>query len=280
MNSFFTLAEEPFLVGESNLHKFLNRPRRLDWGLLFLCRQGKATISTEIISYEIQTNFKVTLLPGTIFTVHEASDDFKVSFLAFSDTLFGEANFRLQPAFFRFMRENPVYHMPDEKVAIMLGLFPFLDSVYQDRNNQFRYEIVRNQLQCILWDTYDKIQRYFDNIKGSTSYHKHEIFKKFISLIRTHYKEEREVAFYADRLCITPRYLSFISRQVTRTKSAKDLINNHIILEIKVLLESIQLPVQEIAHRLNFPDQSYLGRYFKRYTGQSPSQYRTLAKSP
>ncbi|MCD8179304.1 MAG: helix-turn-helix domain-containing protein [Tannerellaceae bacterium] len=88
------------------------------------------------------------------------------------------------------------------------------------------------------------------------------------------------MAFYADRLCITPRYLSFISRQVTRTKSAKDLINNHIILEIKVLLESTQLPVQEIAHRLNFPDQSYLGRYFKRYTGQSPSQYRTLAKSP
>ncbi|MCC8152888.1 MAG: helix-turn-helix domain-containing protein, partial [Tannerellaceae bacterium] len=52
--------------------------------------------------------------------------------------------------------------------------------------------------------------------------------------------------------------------------------NRHLILEIKVLLESTQLSVQEIAHRLNFPDQSYLGCYFKRYTGKSPSEYRNL----
>ncbi|MCD7936520.1 MAG: helix-turn-helix domain-containing protein [Tannerellaceae bacterium] len=279
MNSFFTLAEEPFLVGESDLHKFLHHPRRLDWGLLFLCTEGKAVISTETINYELRKHSKVTLLPGTIFTLHEASPGFQVSFLAFSHKMFDEANFRLGPSFFRFLRENPVYHLPADKSKLLQGLFPFLKTVYHDHANQFRYDIAKNQLQCLLWETYDKTHRHFQNMKEHSSYNQHEIFKKFISLLRTHYKEEREVSFYADQLCITPRYLSFITRQITQTKSAKEIINKHIILEIKVLLETTQLSIQEIANYLNFPDQSYLGRYFKRYTGKSPSEYRVTTSS-
>ncbi len=76
-----------------------------------------------------------------------------------------------------------------------------------------------------------------------------------------------------------PRYLSFITRQITQTKSAKEIINKYIILEIKILLESTQLSIQEVANYLNFPDQSYLGRYFKRYTGKSPSEYRVTTSS-
>ncbi|MCD7915958.1 MAG: helix-turn-helix domain-containing protein [Tannerellaceae bacterium] len=70
-----------------------------------------------------------------------------------------------------------------------------------------------------------------------------------------------------------PRYLSAITRQATTNKSAKDIIDSHLILEIKVLLTSTNLPIQEIAHRLHFPDQSYLGRYFKRYTQESLTEY-------
>lgn len=59
--------------------------------------------------------------------------------------------------------------------------------------------------------------------------------------------------------------------------SAKQIIDQHVILEIKVLLQSTELSMQEIADRLGFPDQSYLGRYFKRYEGMSPGDYRKTA---
>lgn len=166
--------------------------------------------------------------------------------------------------------------MPDEKVKNLSGTFMLLNAMYQDRENCFRYEITRNLLQCMFWDTYDKTHRQFEHMKSHSTHHYIEMFRRFISLVHTHSREQREVAFYANELCISPHYLSFITKQITQTKSAKDLINEHIILEIKVLLQSTRLSIQEIAHLLNFPDQSYLGRYFKRYTGKSPSGYRGM----
>jgi AraC-like DNA-binding protein len=274
MNLFSKLTEQPFLVGKTDLSMFLNRPRQLDGGLVFICIRGNAVISTDVIDYEIRVHSKVTLLPGTIFTLQQASPDFKVIFIAFSYALFNEANHRLEPSFSQFLRENPVFHIPAKKVDMFLGAFSFFTSIYQDPENRFRYEIISNQLQCMFWETYDKTYRLFEHLKSSSSSHYQEIFKKFISLIYTHFKEQRDVTFYAGLLCITPRYLSLITKYVTCNETPKELINRHIILEIKVMLQSTHLPVQEIAHQLNFPDQSYLGRYFKRYTGVSPTEYR------
>ena len=72
---------------------------------------------------------------------------------------------------------------------------------------------------------------------------------------------------------ITPRYLSTIVQAVSG-ETAKNIIDKHVILEIKVLLESTELSIQEIANRLQFPDQSFFGRYFKKHTGISPMNYR------
>ena len=88
---------------------------------------------------------------------------------------------------------------------------------------------------------------------------------------------EREVTFYADRLCISTRYLSTIVRSIAHT-TAKEFIDRSVILEIKMLLQSTDLSVQEIAYRLHFPDQSYLGRFFKKHTGESPTEYRNTKK--
>ncbi|MGN3984324.1 helix-turn-helix domain-containing protein, partial [Bacteroides fragilis] len=84
---------------------------------------------------------------------------------------------------------------------------------------------------------------------------------------------QRDVVFYAGKLCISTKYLTSICRSLTG-HSAKKVIDDFTALEIKVLLQSTDLSIQEIADRLNFPDQSYLGRYFKRHEGVSPMEYR------
>lgn len=76
----------------------------------------------------------------------------------------------------------------------------------------------------------------------------------------THYKENREVSFYADKLCITPKYLTTIIKAVSG-KSAKDWILEYIILEVKALLRDSSLNIQEIVLRTNFANQSSLGRF-------------------
>ena len=88
-----------------------------------------------------------------------------------------------------------------------------------------------------------------------------------------HYKEKREVSFYAKMLCITPKYLTTIIKTVSG-KSAKDWILEYVILEIKALLRDSSLNIQEIVLKTNFANQSSLGRFFRKHTGMSPSEYR------
>ena len=101
-----------------------------------------------------------------------------------------------------------------------------------------------------------------------------EIFKNFIALVHENCISQREVTFYASKLCISTKYLTGICKSVTG-EAAKKIIDDFAILEIKVLLQSTGLTIQEIADRLGFPDQSYLGRYFKRHEGMSPKEYQS-----
>lgn len=81
------------------------------------------------------------------------------------------------------------------------------------------------------------------------------------------------MAFYADKLCITPQYLTRIIQEVNGL-SARELLADHIVLEIKSLLRDANLEIKEIVRQTGFANQSSLSRFFRRYTGMSPTEYR------
>jgi len=83
----------------------------------------------------------------------------------------------------------------------------------------------------------------------------------------------RSVEFYADKLSLTPKYLTTVVRE-TSGKTAHDWIIEYVILSAKALLKSTNITIQEISDRLNFPSQSFFGKYFKQQTGMSPVEYR------
>ena len=102
---------------------------------------------------------------------------------------------------------------------------------------------------------------------------KGEIYTQFVELVRQNYKQERTLNFYADQLCITPKYLSQVVMQVSG-KGAVAFIEKHVITECKALLTSTTMTIQQIADAMNFPSQSVFGKYFKRVVGVSPKGYR------
>ncbi|MDB1056804.1 helix-turn-helix domain-containing protein, partial [Phocaeicola vulgatus] len=148
-----------------------------------------------------------------------------------------------------------------------------IEDLYHDRDNCFRQQILKNYIQSFLLDIYDKTHRLFLMKRPEGISRQEELFKRFIQLVHKHCTTQREVSFYANKLFITPRYLSTVIQNVTNT-TAKSIIDKHVIQEIKVLLKSTNLSVQEISNQLCFPDQSFFGRYFKKHTGLSPLQYR------
>ena len=91
--------------------------------------------------------------------------------------------------------------------------------------------------------------------------------------MRQSYTKERSISYYADRLCVTPKYLSQIVRKVSG-RFAGDWITDYVILEAKALLKSRKYTIQQIADRLNFANQSFFGKYFKEKVGCSTSEYQ------
>lgn len=91
-----------------------------------------------------------------------------------------------------------------------------------------------------------------------------------------HYSTNREVSFYADKLCISPKYLTMVVHDVTG-KSAKECIVEHTLLEIKSLLRDASLDIKDVVRLARFSSQSLLSRFFRKHTGMSPSQYREQA---
>ena len=99
------------------------------------------------------------------------------------------------------------------------------------------------------------------------------IFDQFIKLVSEYHTQYRNVGFYADKLCLTPKYLSKLIKNATG-RSAPDWIDSYVILEAKNLLKYSSVTVKEIVYKLNFPNQSVFYKFFKARTGMTPTEYR------
>ncbi|WP_373227114.1 AraC family transcriptional regulator [Parabacteroides merdae] len=268
-----TTAEDSFFVGTINCSDMPHHLFKLEDACIFFCHSGEARIEIDLLEYDITPNTQIIFLPNSIINYSYASPDLSISYITFSNAFFQEATVRLDPSFFHFLKENPVVTLPVERTRTINGLIIELEDLYKDKENCFRLQILRNYIQSFLLDIYDKTHRIFEQNRPEGISRQEELFKRFIQLIHKHCLNQREVSFYAQKMFITPRYLSAITQAVAG-ETAKNIIDKHVILEIKVLLESTDLSIQEIANRLQFPDQSFFGRYFKKHTSISPQYYR------
>lgn len=274
MNPLLTTKTETFRAGEDDLDFYRKRLIKLTNGVLLFCTKGEADITIDLEEYHIVPNTNVMLLPGSILSLKSATKDFRIHYFAYSGEMIKVACFRLEPAFMHFMKENACYtHTDPEAIKGIMRLIEASAAIYGDKENRFQESIAQNLLQIFFLDTYDKVQRYFtkDQLEGSNR--KGQLFKKFIHLVHAHCTSQRDVAFYAEQLCISTRYLSAITKEAGNI-SAKGIIDEFLTQEIKVTLQSTNLSLKEIADRYNFPDQSFFGRYFKKHTGMSPKEYR------
>ena len=141
---------------------------------------------------------------------------------------------------------------------------------------QFRQQQEYNFLQSLLMWLFNTIQ---EKLAVKKQYSRKQIlYYQFLQLVREYSTREHQVAFYADKLCITSRYLNEIIALYVNGRTPKQLIDEQLTAEIKVLLDDPHLSVTEIAQHFNFPDQSYLSRFFKKNTGMSPKEFRSQAR--
>ena len=143
-----------------------------------------------------------------------------------------------------------------------------LYSAAANTENPFRLQVIENLIRVFYYGGVSSFPRTNKSAASTNT-----IVQRFMELVQEHYTQQRLISFYADKLCITPKYLSKLVKENTGL-AASDWIERHVILEARAMLQSSEMTIQQIASALNFPNQSFFGKYFKRATGLSPKQYR------
>lgn len=149
--------------------------------------------------------------------------------------------------------------------------YELMSNLVQSPESDFKLEAARH-LTLAMFYGYTHIKHTLSE-DDTRKNRKNVLHTDFLKLLHRHYKKEREMAFYADKLCVTPKYLAQVIKDVTG-HSAMKYIEDYVISESKALLSSTNMTIQQISDELNFPSQSVFGKYFKRIAGVSPREYR------
>ena len=168
---------------------------------------------------------------------------------------------------------NPVSHIEKGFFEDSLDIYKKMKSKLSEVDNIFREGALQGYTQVLMFNAYNYFTKMKNNVNSSSEYNRNQgIYSRFIQAVQKNYVQERSITYYADLLCISPKYLSQVIKNVTG-RLAGEWISDYVILEAKALLKSNKYTVQQVCDMLNFANQSFFGKYFKRKTGMSPKNY-------
>ncbi|MBQ4433523.1 MAG: AraC family transcriptional regulator [Bacteroidales bacterium] len=201
------------------------------------------------------------------------SPDFEADFLLASPEFLSAFNPEMAWASkgFVFIRLNPSFHLDEESKRLMDADFDLFRARLAQPDSPFRREIVGRVMQVFLYDLWTVYRHGLSQMKAADN--TAQLFLRFLGLVSENASREREVAFYADKLCITAKYLSQISNQITGLP-ASQWIQFYATFELVSLLDDTTKSLTEIADAMGFSTMSFFSRYVKKVLGKTPTEYR------
>ncbi|MGM9687494.1 MAG: helix-turn-helix domain-containing protein [Alloprevotella sp.] len=254
-------------------------PCRLFATLVFFCVEGQMDFSINLKRYSIAGNTMVVAFAGDIIQIHRIETLEAYAVLLSSDYLNDlQIDFRQRSSFYIHTRQNAIACIPHNELMTLVPYYPLLKTNIENSRDESA-EILHGLVQAFSYTVISFMHTYRSEATAEphsdTAPRGLQLFDKFMALLKLHHASQRGVKFYADRLNLTPNYLSTVIKDYSG-KSAAQWINEYVILEAKIMLKSTDLSIQEIAYRLNFVTQSAFGKYFKLQTGMGPKCYRNI----
>lgn len=249
-------------------------PRRMNFLILALCTEGEATYTLDTQEMKIQKNDVLLILDRHVVSNFTASKDLKALCIIISVKFFFESirNVGDISSLLLLSRNFPVIKLAQEETETFQSYFYLLKTKAADKQNKFRRKLVSTLILAMFYDLSNVVQRMLDT-DSMRQTRAEIIFTKFIKLLEGNFKQERRVGWYAEQLCITPKYLSETIKNVSR-RTPNEWIDNYVTIEMRIQLRNSTKSIKEIAEEMNFANQSFLGKYFKEHVGISPSEYR------
>lgn len=256
-------------------------PCRFDGLLMIYCIKGNLKLSVNLNEYDIHDSHLIIASPGNIIKVTKRPDpeteEISYVVMAMSSRFVNGLKVDLKKLMNEgvALMQTPVLQVSDALISLLTKYLSLVADVIKT-DSPFQEDAVTSLVSsmiCLVAGAWvEKLDELRHNASQTTT-RSRMIFEQFIKLVGEYHTKYRNVGFYADKLCLTPKYLSKLIKN-TSGRSAPDWIDAYVILESKNLLKYSDMTIKEIVYRLNFPNQSVFYKFFKARTGMTPSEYR------
>lgn len=276
-NSIDVVDNDIALFDTESVTSLYNGPSKLEEVVsIGLCLEGSTRFNISLREFELIPGRMVIALPNQIIEHRQFSANFRGIFFAVSKNLLESLpKVGNVLSFFFFLKDYPCFDLNLHEQEMIKEYHAFIRKRLRNKEDMYRREVVMGLMQGFFFELCNIFNSYAPDSSAvvKSKSRKEYIFERFYESLIQSYQSERSVKFYADQLCLTPKHLSGVVKEISG-KTVGEWIDELVILEAKALLNSSSMNIQEIADRLNFANQSFFGKYFKHYTGMSPKEYR------
>ena len=274
-----------FNIKYNGIDDKFSKPIRLVGNVMVFCVKGSVHLSVNLNEYDVKEGCLVVLTDQDIVKVEKGSDDdirdLHWVVIAMSQNFLTDlrVDFRKILSEGVILLETPVLHLDQNIRGYFEDYLRLIGKVANSELPMYKdavRSLISSMVSIAAGQWIADINRLRDEkvVKlNSRSEHKTLTFKQFIKLVTENYTRQRQVLFYADHLCMSPKYLSKLVKDVSG-KSAPEWIDSYVLLEAKHLLKYSNMSIKEIVFRLNFSNQTVFYKYFKAHTGMTPTDYR------
>jgi AraC family 4-hydroxyphenylacetate 3-monooxygenase operon regulatory protein len=274
--SFYSIdcRQSYYISSGKPIFEFPKAPFRMDYYALCICTAGEINIEIDRQKYKVDAHSFLMAAPSTIVKFVKTSEDFMMKLLFF------DKNFLIKNISNPFIIEkmnlfskgsyNIVKTSPKNS-SLLQNLLDYLDKKSK-KQGKFTEEIIRTIIFNLLLETAEIMEQENSANPGKEE-GKKDLYLRFNKLIRENINRERTVQFYADQLHISNKYLIEIIKKASG-KTPHEVIDEALLKEAYVMLGNPDITISEIAFELQFNSASAFGRFFKKHTTLSPSEYR------
>ena len=248
--------------------------RRMGCILVGLCLRGEARYTVDTEERVVKPNDVIIISEGQVVNHSWLSDDLSGVAIMMSENFFNGVMQGVHDlsSLFLFSRSHPVFGLKADEADNIRTYYDMIQQKVEMTDHNFRSDVARSLMAAMIYD----ISHVMYGVQQSSTKKQtraEAIFTEFIRLVEQNFRSERRVGWYGEQMCITSKYLSETVKSVSH-RSPNEWIDKYVTLELRVLLQNTSKSIKEIAKELNFPNQSFLGKYFKEHVGISPSRYR------
>ena len=265
------------VLDQVGLHSLRN-DIKIDMIILMFCTEGRLQFEMHDRTYVANKGDVVVGLPKMVFSNYMMSPDFKSNIIALSYSA-AQRNMQINKDSLDLMQHvasNPVIEIDADRQELVSKYYSIIEHKVKNPHGYFHKEIMRCIFGCALYELFAIIAPHvsYSNDGGSMK-QANLLFKRFADLINANNGKVRSVKSYAEEMCITPKYLSFVSKTVTG-RTALEWIHTSTVRAIERYLRHSNLSIKEIADQLDFPNLSFFGKFTKSHLGVSPTEYRRM----